>query len=95
MVAKKQGWVVNPDSDFTDSLFAGLTTNWNRYSYYLCPCRDSEGNREADAGVICPCRYARQDIDESGHCFCALYLSPTFAESGKCPGGIKDRRYSS
>jgi ferredoxin-thioredoxin reductase catalytic subunit len=41
MVAAKQGWVLNPDSEFTQSLVAGLTVNWNRYGYYLCPCRDT------------------------------------------------------
>lgn len=94
MVARKQGWVLNPDSSFTDSLCEGLTTNWNRYGYYLCPCRDSDGSREADASVICPCRFAPGDIETHGHCFCALYLSPDFAAAGKEPGGIKDRRYS-
>jgi len=95
MVAGKQGWKLNPDIEFRDTLLEGLTTNWNRYGYYLCPCRDTEGSREADAAVLCPCRYARADILEYGHCFCALYLSPEFAESGAEAGGIPDRRNAS
>jgi len=94
MVAAKQGWELNPDEEFTDSLLAGLTVNWNRYGYFLCPCRDSEGSREADAQVICPCAYAKPDVIEHGHCFCALYLRAGFAASGGAPGGIPDRRYS-
>jgi ferredoxin-thioredoxin reductase catalytic subunit len=94
MVAKKQAWVLNPDADFTASLIEGLTATWNRHGYYLCPCRDSDVSREADASVICPCRFSWKDIEEHGHCFCALYLSPAFAASGAVPGGIKDRRYS-
>jgi ferredoxin-thioredoxin reductase catalytic subunit len=94
MVASKQGWSVNPDADFAESLEEGLTTNWNRYGYYLCPCRDSDGSREADADLICPCRYSWKDVEEFGHCYCALYLSASFAESGATPEGIKDRRYS-
>lgn len=93
MVAGKQGWTVNPDREFTDMLVEGLGVNWNRYGYFLCPCRDSEGNREADKSLICPCAYARADIDEHGHCYCALYLSPAFAASGKVPQGIPDRRF--
>lgn len=93
MVANKQGWTVNPDKEFTDSLLEGLTTNWNRYGYFLCPCRDTEGSREADAAVICPCKYSFGDIDQYGHCYCALYLSKEFAESGKTPNAIPDRRY--
>lgn len=93
MVANKQGWVVNPDKEFTASLLEGLTTNWNRYGYYLCPCRDSDGSREADAAIICPCRYSFGDIERYGHCYCALYLSKTFAQLEKSPEAIPDRRY--
>jgi len=94
MVAKKQGWALNPDADFTQSLVEGLTTNWNRYGYYLCPCRDSEGSREADDAVICPCAPSWKDIAERGHCYCALYLDSAFAASGKEPQSIPDRRYT-
>jgi ferredoxin-thioredoxin reductase catalytic subunit len=95
MVAKKQDWVLNPESEFTAGLVEGLTTNWNRYGYYLCPCRDTEGSREADAKAICPCEPSWKDIEEHGHCFCALYLSPEFAASGKTPRSIPDRRSQS
>lgn len=93
MVAAKQGWVLNPDAEFTQSLIEGLCVNWNRYGYFLCPCRDTEGSREADRQLICPCSYARDDVAEHGHCFCALYLRPDFAASGDTPAGIPDRRY--
>ena len=93
MVAKKQGWKVNPEADFTSMLVEGLTVNWNRYGYYLCPCRDSEGSREADADLVCPCQSSWEDIAEYGHCYCARYLSPGFAESGRSPSGIPDRRF--
>ncbi|HAW85777.1 MAG: ferredoxin:thioredoxin reductase [Spirochaetes bacterium GWD1_61_31] len=92
MVAAKQGWVVNPEQDFIETVLAGLVTNYNRHGYYLCPCRDSEGSRQLDATVICPCGYARPDIEEFGHCFCALFLSSAFAASGRSPAGIPDRR---
>ena len=94
MVAAKQGWELNPDTDFTDSLIEGLTVNWNRYGYYLCPCRDTEGSREADATVVCPCVFSKDDISDFGHCFCALYLRDGFSAAGGVPGGIKDRRFS-
>jgi ferredoxin-thioredoxin reductase catalytic subunit len=94
MVAAKQGWAVNGDEGFVSMLLDGLTVNWNRYGYFLCPCRDTEGSREADAKLICPCAYSWKDIEEHGHCYCALYLSPSFAASGKEPTGIPDRRFS-
>lgn len=92
MVARKQGWVLSRDQAFYDDLVSGLTTNWNRYGYYLCPCRDTDGGREADADVLCPCAYAKQDAETYGHCFCSLYWSPEFAASGRTPAGIPDRR---
>lgn len=92
MVAAKQGWVPSRDADFRSDLEAGLLVNWVRYGYFLCPCRDSEGSREADKDVLCPCVYAKDDIREYGHCFCSLYWSPEFAASGKAPGGIPERR---
>jgi ferredoxin-thioredoxin reductase catalytic subunit len=94
MVANKQGWELTKDEAFYGDLVSGLATNWNRHGYFLCPCRDSEGNREADADVICPCVYAKADIQEHGHCFCALYMSHEFAASGKAPTGIPERRGS-
>ena len=93
MVAAKQGWKLNPDTEFYGNLIDGLQVNWNRFGYFLCPCRDSEGSRELDAAMICPCQWARGDIEIHGHCYCALYFSPSFASSGKEPRGIPDRRY--
>jgi len=93
MAARKQGWVLTKDSAFYDDLVSGLTTNWNRYGYFLCPCRDTEGSREADADLLCPCVFARADAEEYGHCFCSLYWSLDFAASGKSPEGIPDRRF--
>jgi ferredoxin-thioredoxin reductase catalytic chain len=93
MVARKQGWALNPDADFTQSLVEGLTTNWNRYGYFLCPCRDSDGSAEADADVVCPCAPSWKDVEERGHCYCALYLAPGFAAAGKEPQSIPDRRH--
>ena len=94
MVSAKQGWVLTPDEAFYGDLAEGLRTNWNRYGYFLCPCRDTEGSREADADVLCPCVYAKGDIERYGHCFCSLYQSAEFAGSGAAPAGIPERRGS-
>jgi ferredoxin-thioredoxin reductase catalytic subunit len=93
MVANKQGWDLNPDQAFYDTLVEGLMKNYNRYGYFLCPCRDTEGSREADKLAICPCVWAKPDIAEYGHCYCALYLSKEFVAAGKTPKAIPDRRF--
>jgi ferredoxin-thioredoxin reductase catalytic subunit len=94
MVAKKQGWALNPDQGFLSDLLEGLRVNYSRHGYFLCPCRDGDGSREADSDIICPCAYARPDIEEWGHCFCSLYMSPAFASSGARPSSVPERRVS-
>ncbi|HOV37515.1 MAG TPA: ferredoxin-thioredoxin reductase catalytic domain-containing protein [Spirochaetales bacterium] len=91
-VAEHQGWKVNPDSEFVQTLTEGLTTNFNRYGYFLCPCRETGGSRERDTDVICPCRYSKEDIAEYGHCYCALFFSPEFFVSGRSFSSIPERR---
>lgn len=93
-VAKYQGWVVNPDESFLDDIIEGLTTNYNRYGYYLCPCRDGDGIREEDKDIICPCDYNVPDQQEHGHCYCGLFLSKEFAATGKPVRQIPERRPS-
>jgi ferredoxin-thioredoxin reductase catalytic subunit len=92
MVAKKQGWHLNRDQEFTDILVEGLTKNFNRYGYYLCPCRDSDGSFDKDKDIVCPCDFAKPDVAEFGHCYCGLYLTPEFWESKEEPGGVPERR---
>lgn len=92
MVARKHGWVLTNDATLYQDLVTGLNTNWNRYGYYLCPCRDTDGSREADKDILCPCEYSKADIAEYGHCYCSLYWSEDFAKSGKKATPIPERR---
>lgn len=92
MVAKKQGWHLNPDSQFLDDLYEGFATNFNRHGYYACPCRDADGEKKLDKDIICPCDYCRPDMEEFGHCFCGLYLTEAFFNTGEAPGGVPERR---
>lgn len=94
MVAEKQNWKLNRDSEHLEIIVNGLMKNYNRYGYFSCPCRDSEGSREMDRDIICPCEYCRPDQDEFGHCYCGLYLTKDFFNSGKEPQSIPERRKS-
>jgi ferredoxin-thioredoxin reductase catalytic subunit len=91
-VAQHQGWALHPDTEFLSDLVSGLAHNYNSYGYYLCPCRDGDGERAADRDIICPCVYARPDQKEYGHCFCGLFLTKEFAASGQSPRPIPERR---
>ncbi|HON77827.1 MAG TPA: ferredoxin-thioredoxin reductase catalytic domain-containing protein [Spirochaetota bacterium] len=92
MVADKQQWRLNRDTELLEILAEGLTKNFNRYGYYSCPCRDASGIREQDKDIICPCDYCRPDQDEFGHCYCGLYLTIDFFERGTAPSSIPERR---
>lgn len=91
-VSKHQGWAVNGDEPFVQELADGLARNYERYGYFLCPCRDGDGERTADRDIICPCAYARADQAEYGHCFCGLFLTPEFAGGAGEPHPIPERR---
>jgi len=91
-VAHHNGWETHNDPEFVDDLADGLAKNYNRYGYFLCPCRDGDGERSEDADIICPCVYAKPDQKEYGHCYCGLFLTREFAQSGKEPSSIPERR---
>jgi ferredoxin-thioredoxin reductase catalytic chain len=91
--ASHYGWVLNPDSDFVEVLAEGLTVNANRHGYYMCPCRDGDGDRTADRDIVCPCVYAAKDIEEYGQCFCGLFLSAERAADTRPISQIPERRY--
>jgi ferredoxin-thioredoxin reductase catalytic chain len=92
MVANHQGWRLHRDKEFLENLIEGLQINKERYGYYLCPCRLGDGEKELDKDIICPCEYAKPDIEEYGHCYCSLYQSPEFYFSGEKPKSIPERR---
>ncbi len=91
-VAKLRSWELNPDREFLDSIIEGLATNYERYGYYLCPCRDGSGDRTEDRDIICPCTYCVPDQKEYGYCYCGLFLTKEFAEEGKQVSQIPERR---
>jgi ferredoxin-thioredoxin reductase catalytic subunit len=92
MVAKKQGWILNRDKDHLDIIINGLTRNYNRYGYFPCPCRDSDGDKNRDKDIICPCDYSRPDIEEYGHCYCGLYFDAEFYKNNEEASSIPERR---
>ena len=91
-VAEHQGWDLVKDEKFLFNLEEGLMVNYNRYGYFQCPCREAWGEREADRDVICPCIYAKPDIDEYGHCYCSLFFRKSLADEEKQPEPIPERR---
>jgi len=92
MVAEHNGWKLCPDEELLEMLKEGLMKNYNRYGYFSCPCRDASGNKEKDKDIICPCNYCVPDQKEYGHCYCGLYLTKEYYETGRMPQAIPERR---
>jgi ferredoxin-thioredoxin reductase catalytic chain len=74
-VQEKKGFHFNLDMLKTLELLKGLLVNKERYGYMACPCRLASGDQESDRDIICPCVYAKPDIEEFGSCYCHLYVS--------------------
>lgn len=91
-VADSRGWILQSDQAFLETLIAGLTKTKETNGYYLCPCREGWGIREKDRDIICPCDYAAADIQEFGHCYCALFQSKDYASLKQAPQSIPERR---
>ncbi len=89
---EKTGYYVNPDVEFVEMLLKNIDINKERYGYPACPCRLASGNRDKDLGIICPCDYRDQDLEEYGFCFCALYVTKDVIENHKKIHSIPDRR---
>ncbi len=93
-IAHRHGWKLNMDEEMFDILIEGLKKNFNRLGYYNCPCRDSQEDQKLDQDIICPCTYARNaDIEEYGHCYCALFFRKEFEMSQEI-SMIPERRHS-
>ena len=75
-----------------DNIAEGHRQNFTNLGYYACPCRETFGIRDKDKDIICPCEYAQADIDEHGHCYCALFTSEQFNSSGREAESIPERR---
>ncbi|UCE29482.1 MAG: ferredoxin:glutaredoxin reductase [Candidatus Bathyarchaeota archaeon] len=72
--ARNRGLNLNFDPEVLQSLLEGLAQNEERYGYASCPCRLASGKYEFDRDIICPCDYRDPDVEEYGHCYCALYV---------------------
>ena len=92
--AAHKKWYINPDNGFRAKLEEGLLVNYKRYGFYHCPCRDSDGE-DHNRDIACPCRYAEDDINEWGQCFCGLYVSKEFHDARTELGSIPERRKES
>jgi ferredoxin-thioredoxin reductase catalytic subunit len=90
--AEEGGYHLNPEEEFTRDLVEGLLYNQKRYGYQACPCRLSDGVKEKDMDIICPCDYRDPDLADFGACYCALYVDDEIKTGRKQAKPIPERR---
>lgn len=90
--AEASGYHLNPDTELTMELVAGLDKNQKRYGYPMCPCRLAFGEKSKDLDLICPCDYRDQDLEEFGACYCGLYVSQAYLEGRQPRKTVPERR---
>ena len=85
-VNKKYGFVQNPNEEVNDGIAMGLARNKLIYGNRFCPCFMVQGKtkaeQEAEDNRVCPCTPAlEKEIPEMGHCHCAVFCTPEYAQS--------------
>ncbi len=91
-LAQGEGYQLNPDREITEGIIEGIAANEERLGYWRCPCRMSAGDRTEDLDIICPCEYRDADLRQYGRCYCALYVTQAYLDSGSPSGPIPERR---
>ena len=89
---EKRGLYFTQDQDMLWSVLESRLINKDRYGYTACPCRLAAGEYELDKDIICPCVYAKPDVEEYGSCFCGLYVSKEWNEGSIPHVHVPERR---
>lgn len=73
-VAKKMGWVLNPNAKQVEGNLRIQNKNIEKYGHPYCPCKPDkiEKNICGEKG----CQDAEEEIKAMGHCHCKLYWDP-------------------
>ncbi len=72
---EKNDFALNPDSKHVNIIIEGILKNEEKFGLKLCPCRLSDGTRQKDLELICPCNFKIQKTwKEKGMCWCGLFV---------------------
>jgi len=72
---KSAEFKLNPDRNMVNMVAEGVLGNEKKSGLKLCPCRVSDGTREGDLKLICPCNFKIHTTwSTQGRCWCGLFL---------------------
>ncbi len=71
-IAEEKGFLLNADEERVKKVVGLMTMNFNEFSKYYCPCKQSHP-LEPDKDVICPCSCMKSEVEKDGHCYCRLF----------------------
>jgi len=72
---KDNDFKLNPDQEHVDMVVNGVLKNEEKSGLKLCPCRLSDGSRQKNLELICPCNFKTQDTWKTkGMCWCGLFV---------------------
>jgi len=72
---EKNGFILNPENKFVDSVADGVLENEKKHRLKLCPCRLRDGTFERDIELLCPCNFEIQETwKKEDRCWCGLFI---------------------
>jgi len=75
-IAQNEGFSLNPDTERIEKVVGLMTENFVAAGAYYCPCKQSRPlNVQTD--TTCHCPEWKEEIVQSGHCFCRLFNANT------------------
>lgn len=70
----QEGLKLNPDGNIVKAIVKGLLMNKRKEGEIYCPCRIISGDKGEDSKNICPCVYHKDEVRDTGHCKCLLFV---------------------
>jgi ferredoxin-thioredoxin reductase catalytic chain len=69
---------LNPNRDTWEGIVRAIGRQAQTFGWPYCPCQQRTGDAQEDKKFICPCYRHKQDIAETGHCICRLFVNDTY-----------------
>lgn len=71
--AKQKGYKINPHWMFYTNLKLWLIESQKTFGKRYCPCYEPSGDQNFDRKLLCPCKFAEEEIQKQGTCHCVLF----------------------